>query len=139
MNKIPESHRFLLEGNVDVVLTTMSHNGFPHSTMIWCSFDGEHVLLNTGIGYRKERNMRKNPNVSVFAYDPINPRKWISISGTVSLIEEGAIEHLNQLCYKYTGKSDFFRDLMPELNGERRVIAKIRPSFVRFGDISIDS
>jgi general stress protein 26 len=73
MVRIPDSHRHLLEGNVDVILTTISKNGFPHSSMIWCSYDGENVLLNTGVGYQKERNMRRNSNVSVFAYDPKNP------------------------------------------------------------------
>ena len=133
MDRIPDSHRYLLEGNVDVTLTTISKNGFPHSSMIWCSYDGENVLLNTGIGYKKERNMRYNSNVSVFAYDVCNPEEWISISGTVELIEEGAIEHLNMLCYKYTGKSDFYRDLMPELAGEKRVIVRLSPNRILFG------
>jgi PPOX class probable F420-dependent enzyme len=138
LTEIPESHRYLLEGSVDVILTTISKKGFPHSSMIWCSYDGEYVLLNTGIGYQKERNMRQNPNVSVFTYDPVKPGKWLSISGTVELVEEGALVHLNELCYQYTGKEDFFRDLMPELTGERRVIVKILPCSVRFGSKDIE-
>jgi PPOX class probable F420-dependent enzyme len=133
MVRIPDSHRHLLEGNVDVILTTISKNGFPHSSMIWCSYDGENVLLNTGVGYQKERNMRRNSNVSVFAYDPKNPYVWISISGAVELVEEGAFEHLNKLCYKYTGKEDFYRDLMPELTGEKRVIIRLTPTKVQYG------
>ena len=77
--------------------------------------------------------MRRNQNVSVFAFDPKTPEKWISVSGTVELVSEGALEHLNMLCYKYTGKRDFYRDLMPELTGEKRVIVKISPKKVRFG------
>lgn len=130
---IPESHRYLLEGSVDVVLTTISKKDNPHSSMIWSSFDGENILLNTGVGYQKERNMRRNQNVSVFAYDPKTPEKWISVSGTVELISEGALEHLNLLCYKYTGKRDFYRDLMPELTGEKRVIVKISPRRISIG------
>jgi len=133
MAVIPDSHRYLLEGSVDVVLTTVSRRGYPHSSMIWCSYDGENVILNTGIGYQKERNMRRNPNVSVFAFDSDNREKWITVSGDVELVSEGAIEHLNQICYMYTGKEDFYRDLMPKLNGERRVIIKLKPSRVRYG------
>jgi uncharacterized pyridoxamine 5'-phosphate oxidase family protein len=104
--------------------------------MIWSSFDGEHILLNTGIGYRKEKNMQRNPNVSIFAYDPIKPGKWISIGGSVEFVEEGALKHLNMLCYRYTGKEDFYRDLMPELKGqEKRVIVKISVTSVRCGDL----
>lgn len=130
---IPESHRYLFEGTVDVILTTISKKGYPHSSMIWCSYDGENILLNTGVGYQKERNMRRNPNVSVFAYDPQTPEKWITVSGIVELVSEGAVEHLNKLCYKYTGLKDFYRDLMPELTGEERIIVKIPPKRVRFG------
>ena len=130
---IPESHRHLLEGSIDVVLTTISKKGTPHSSMIWSSFDGENIRLNTGVGYQKERNMRRNPNVSVFSYDPKTPEKWISVSGTVELVSEGAVEHLNMVCYNYTGMRDFYKDLIPELTGEKRVIVKISPKTVRFG------
>ena len=133
MAVIPGSHRYLLEGGVDVVLTTVSKRGYPHSSMIWCSYDGENVLLNTGVGYQKELNMRRNPSVSVFAFDPENREKWITVSGDVELISEGAIDHLNKICCRYTGKEDFYRDLMPELVGEERVIVKLTPSRVRFG------
>jgi len=54
-------------------------------------------------------------------------------NGTVELISEGALEHLNLLCYKYTGKRDFYRDLMPELTGEKRVIVKISPRRISIG------
>lgn len=101
--------------------------------MIWCSYDGEKVLLNTGVGYQKELNMRRNLNASVFAYDPHNPEEWISVSGTAELVEEGALEHLNMLCYKYTGKEDFYRDLMPELYGEKRVIVRLSPKKALYG------
>jgi len=130
---IPESHKHLLEGSIDVILTTISKKGNPHSSMIWSSFDGENILLNTGVGYQKELNMRRNQNVSVFTYDPKTPEKWISVSGTAELVSEGALEHLNMLCYKYTGSEDFYRDLMPELTGEKRVIVKISPKRVRYG------
>jgi hypothetical protein len=40
---------------------------------------------------------------------------------------------LNKLCYKYTGKEDFYRDLMPELTGEKRVIIRLTPTKVQYG------
>jgi len=90
------------------------------------------VLLNTGRGYAKERNMKRNPHVSVFAYDR---GRWVEVQGDAELVEEGAVEHLNRLCLSYTGKQDFYRDLMPELVGrETRVIVKVTPTRVRCGD-----
>lgn len=132
---VPESHADLLRSTVDVVLTTVSPLGYPQSTLVWCSYDGSHVLLNTGIGYQKERNMRKNHRVSVFAYDQQNHLRWIEVQGDTELIEEGAVEHLNKLSLEYTGKGDFYKDVMPELSGkEVRVIVRVTPTMVRVGN-----
>ena len=131
---IPDSHKDLLDSTVDVVLTMVSLRGYPQSTLVWCSYDGEHVLLNTGIGYQKERNMRRNPRVSVFAVDRADKMRWIEVQGDVELIREGAVEHLNRLTLAYTCKPDFYRDVMPELAGkEERVIVKVNPYRVRIG------
>ena len=131
---IPETHRDLLMSTVDVILTTVSPKGYPQSTLVWCSLDGSYVLLNTGIGYQKERNMKRNHRVSVLAYDPEDHLRWIEVQGDVELIEEGAVEHLNRLSMAYRGKPDFYRDLMPELAGkETRVIVKVTPVKVRVG------
>lgn len=132
MVEIPESHADLLRSTVDVVLTTVSPKGYPQSTLVWCSFDGEYVLLNTGIGYQKEKNMRRDPRVSVLAVDAVNKMRWIEVQGDVELVEEGALEHLNRLANAYRGK-DFY-ELMPELKGkEVRVIVKVTPRKVHVG------
>ena len=131
---IPVTQKDLLDSTVDVVLTTISPKGYPQSTLVWCSCDGSSVFLNTGIGYMKERNMRKNPHVSVFAYDPKDHLRWIEVQGDVKLIEEGAVEHLNKLSLAYTGKENFYKDVMPELAGtEVRVIVKVTPIKIRVG------
>lgn len=132
--RVPGTHRGLLESTVDVVLTTVGAGGYPHSSMVWCSYDGNHVLLNTGRGYAKERNMVRAPRVSVFAFDPARPGRWVEVQGTAELVEEGAVEHLNRLSLSYTGKPDFYRDVMPELAGrETRVIVRVTPTRVRCG------
>lgn len=133
ITQIPESHSDLLRSTVDVVLTTISPKGYPQSTLVWCSFDGENVLLNTGIGYKKERNIRRDPRVSVFAVDPTNKMRWIEVQGDAELIMEGALEHLNVLSNAYKGKN--FYDLMPELRGmEVRVIVKVTSRRVHVGN-----
>jgi len=130
--KVPDSYADLLRSTVDVVLTTINSKGYPQSTLVWCSFDGECVMLNTGIGYQKERNMRGNPHVSVLAVDAADKMRWIEVQGDAELIEEGALEHLNSLANAYRGM-DFY-DLMPQLKGkETRVIIKVKPLKVRVG------
>jgi hypothetical protein len=53
MTKIPESHHYLLASVYDVILTRITPKGYPHSTVVWSSFDGAHILLNTGARGKK--------------------------------------------------------------------------------------
>ncbi|MCI0395064.1 MAG: PPOX class F420-dependent oxidoreductase [Chloroflexi bacterium] len=110
---IPESHRDLIDGNYNVTLATVMPDGQPQTTPVWCNREGDYVLINTMRGFQKEKNMRANPRVTLLAYDPKKPLHNIEIRGTVAeLIEEGALEHLNQLTSKYMRKPDarFFGD-----------------------------
>lgn len=109
--RIPESHRDLLEGPVNVVLTTVLPSGHPQSTPIWCNLDGDDVLINTMRGFRKEKNMRANPLVTLLAYRLKQPLRNIEVRGrVVEMTDEAALEHLNELNLLYTGKPNFFGD-----------------------------
>jgi PPOX class probable F420-dependent enzyme len=110
---IPESHRALIDGNYPVVLSTIMSSGQPQSTPVWCNREGDYILINTMRGFQKEKNMRVNPRVTLLAYDPQNPLHNIEIRGiVVEMVEEGALEHLDQLTSKYLQKPDarFFGD-----------------------------
>jgi PPOX class probable F420-dependent enzyme len=131
---IPESHRDLLDGDYCVVLTTVMPGGQPQITPVWCNRDGEYVLINTMRGFRKEKNMRDNPKVTLLAYDPKNPLRYIEIRGTVvEMTEEGALEHLNQLTQLYMHKSDarFFGDSIPAQLQATYVPIKIKIALTR--------
>jgi PPOX class probable F420-dependent enzyme len=108
-------------------------NGQPQTTVVWCNYDGTHVLINTMRGFRKEKNMRANPKVTIFAYEPHNPLRFLEIRGTVvEMTEEGAMEHLDQLSELYTGKSPYFGGIAPAHLKEREtpVLCKIVPTRV---------
>jgi PPOX class probable F420-dependent enzyme len=111
---IPPSHRDLLEGGHDVaVLATVMPDGQPQITPVWCNLEGDDVLVNTMRGFRKERNMRANPKVTLLAYDPNQPLHCIEMRGTVvEMTQEGALEHLDQLTqlYLHTADAQFFGD-----------------------------
>ena len=60
-------------------LTTMAPSGQPENTVVWCSWDGEYVLVNTADGRRKPDNVRKNPKVALTVIDPQNAFRWIDV------------------------------------------------------------
>jgi len=132
--QIPESHRDLLAGPVNVVLTTIMPDGQPQTTPIWCKLEGDFVLINTMKQFRKAKNMRLNPKVTLLAYELNKPLRNIEVRGrVVEMSEEGAEEHLNALNMLYGAGPNFFGD---SVDAELRqqftpVKVKIRPVRVR--------
>ncbi len=133
-NTIPESQRDLLEGPVNMVLTTVMPDGQPQTTPIWCDLDGAEVMINTMKEFRKYKNIRLNPLVTLLAYRLSQPLRNIEVRGrVVEMTEEGALDHLNELNVLYGSGPEFFGD---SIDAELRhkftpVKVRIRPVRVR--------
>ncbi len=132
--KIPDSHRDLLEGPVNVVLTTIMPDGQPQTTPVWCNLDGDDVLINTMKQFRKAKNMAANPKVTLLAYRLKEPLRNIEVRGqVVEMIEAGAVDHLNELNMLYGAGPQFFGDCVDaELRHKfTPVKVRVRPVRVR--------
>jgi PPOX class probable F420-dependent enzyme len=91
---------------------------------VWCDFDGKHVFINSAKGRVKDRNMRRDPRVSMALVDPDNPYRYLQLQGrVVEITENGADQHIDRLAKKYLGV-DKYPNRQP---GEVRVIYKIEP------------
>lgn len=113
---IPESHRDLIDGPYNVALSTLMPDGRPQTTPVWCNRTGDLILINTMKGFQKEKNMCRDPRVTLLAYDPRDPLRNVEIRGTVvEMTEDGAREHLDELTQLYLGKpgAHFFGDSVP--------------------------
>jgi general stress protein 26 len=116
MKHIPVSHLELIDGPYVVALTTVLPDGQPQTTPVWCNRKEDCIFVNVMKGFRKEKNMRLNPKVSLLAYDPKNPLHNIEIRGCViEMTENGAVEHLDELTQLYMKKPNakFFGDSIP--------------------------
>ena len=136
MKQIPASHLALIDGPFTVALSTVMPDGQPQVTPVWCNRQDGFILINVMKGFRKEKNMRANPNVSLLAYDPQNPLHNIEIRGrVVEMTEEGAVEHDDELAQMYLGRPDakFFGDAVPaELQPRYTPVrVKIAPTRIR--------
>lgn len=130
---IPREFLDLIDGPRVAALTTLMPNGTPQTTVVWCNFDGLHVLVNTMRGFRKEKNMRLNPKVTLLCYNPRQPLRYLEVRGlVVEMSENGAVEHLDGLCELYTGVKPYFGACVPvELKEtETPVLCKILPTHV---------
>ena len=70
---IPEKYRDLFQKRAFASLGTLMPDGRPQVTPVWCDFDGEHVIFNSAKGRQKDRNVRRDPRVSLAIIDPENP------------------------------------------------------------------
>lgn len=112
---IPPSHLDLVECPRVAALTTIMPNGGPHTSVVWCDYDGEHVRVNTMRGFQKERNMRRDPKVTLLCYDPREQLRYLEIRGLVVAIgQEEAGAHLDALASKYVGRPvRYFGEVVP--------------------------
>jgi PPOX class probable F420-dependent enzyme len=121
------SHLDLLTRPIHGVLTTMMPDGQPQSSLVWCDYDGECARVNTTLERQKGRNMGRNPKVSLLIVDPENTGRYLEIRGEAELVQDGAIEHLDQITGQYTDHPQYYGYVFPisQRGQERRVICRI--------------
>ena len=124
---IPASHLDLVTRPLCGVLTTMSGDGQPQSSLVWVDHDGECARINTTLERQKGRNLLVNPKVSLLVVDPENAARFIQIRGDAELVGEGALEHLDALTRKFTRHPHFYGCVYPpeQRHRETRVTCRI--------------
>ena len=113
--------RRVLDGVSIAHLATVLPDGSPHAVPVWVGTDGDRIVVLTGPGARKARNLRRDPRLALSiapADDPFTP---VAIRGRVVEWIEGdaAWEIIDRLSRKYIG-APYSREL-------ERVVAVIEP------------
>jgi PPOX class probable F420-dependent enzyme len=117
---------FLRDNPFIGVVTTLRADGSPHSTVVWVDVDEDVVSFNTAHGRAKPRYLATDPRLSLTVIDPTNAFRWIALSGTATLVDEGADDQIDRLAKKYLGQETYpWR--APD---ERRVSVRITPERV---------
>ncbi len=103
MNLPPELVELLRQPSPCYVATLMP-DGSPQLTQTWVDTDGENVLINTVQGFQKDKNVTRDPRVSLNVSDPANPFRYYEIRGRViGSTSEGGAEHIEALAQRYLG------------------------------------
>jgi len=120
--KLSDSARRLLQAPVFAILSTAGPSGAVQSSVIWVRTDGDDVVFSTIRGRLKTRNMERNPQVSLCAYDPQDPYSYVEVRGTVSMVEKGGVELIDELSRAYDGVPWTVRPT------ETRVVVRLTPT-----------
>lgn len=106
---------------------TLNEDGSPQVKPIWAEERSGRVLVNTGRGWRKERNVRRDPRVALSTIEPQNQYERVEIRGRVVGFIEGdaADRQLDALAKRYLGTERY-----PWRKGEERVVLVVEPTHV---------
>ena len=108
MARLSDAQRAFLQDNPFVgTVTTLRADGSPHSTVVWVDTEGDTVRFNTARGRAKVRHLVRDPRISFVVIDPQDQYRWVGVTGTAELTEEGADEHIDALARKYLGEDSY--------------------------------
>ena len=124
---IPEKYRDLFNKRAFASLATRMSNGDVQVTPVWVDVDNGNLLFNSARGRVKDKNVRRDPRVTLTLIDPDNPYRYMEIRGrVVDVTEKGADKHIDKLAKKYLGV-DKYPYAQP---GEVRVLYRVKPEHV---------
>jgi len=123
--ELREHHRQLFDAKTYATVGTLMPDGSPQLTVVWVARDGDDLLISTVIGRQKEKNLRRDPRVSVLAVHPTNPYDYVEIRGTATLSTDGVPELIQRLSAKYAG-----RPYTGDGPDDQRVVVRVRPERV---------
>lgn len=124
--QLSDDLKVLLDTPVFVSVATIQPDGSPQVSPVWVKRDGDDVLISTTVGRQKEKNLRRDPRVTVLLQPFDAPYTYAEIRGTAELTTEGGPELIDELSLKYTGKK--YAEFNPaSAQDSDRVVVRITP------------
>jgi PPOX class probable F420-dependent enzyme len=122
---LSEKVRAFLQERRFAVLGTINSDGSPQLTTMWYLLEGDTIVMNTKAGRRKERNIRRNPHISICVPDEYS---YVTISGTVEIIDDPKIaQHdIYRLAVRYDGEEAAKRQVEEQFSKESRVTLHLK-------------
>lgn len=115
-----------LDTPVFIVVGTVQPDGSPQLSPVWVKRDGNDVVFSTTLGRQKEKNLRRDPRVTVLLQPFDAPYTYAEIRGTATLSTEGGQELIDELALKYTGQK--YAEFNPKAGEDNpRVVVRVTP------------
>ncbi|MGY0024907.1 PPOX class F420-dependent oxidoreductase [Streptomyces sp. cg35] len=123
--QLSDELKALLDSKVFINVATIQPDGSPQVSPVWVKRDGDDVLFSTTVDRRKEKNLRRDPRVTVLVQPADNPYTYAEIRGTADITTEGGQELIDELSLKYTGKK--YAEFNPtSADDAQRVVVRVR-------------
>ena len=112
--------RHFLETPRFAVIATINEDGTLHQTVVWYLLRGDDIVMNTARGRVKERNLRRDPRISVTVEDGY---RFVTMRGTAHLVDDVATaqDDIRQLAVRYHGEEIANRQVREQFSKQERV------------------
>jgi PPOX class probable F420-dependent enzyme len=128
--ELTEKVRAFLQERRFAVLATINADHTPQLTTMWYLLEDDGTItMNTKVGRTKERNMRRDPRISICIEDGYD---FITINGNVKMIDDPEIaQHdIYRLAVRYDGEENARRQMREQFSKETRVSLRLKPERV---------
>jgi PPOX class probable F420-dependent enzyme len=112
------------------VLATINQDGTPQLTTMWYLLEDDGtILMNTKVGRLKERNLRRDPRISICIEDDYN---FLTIAGTAILIDDPDRTQADifRLSARYHGEEKAARQMREQFSKEKRMSLLLKPEHI---------
>jgi PPOX class probable F420-dependent enzyme len=124
-NPFPAPEDFLREPNV-AILATVDARGRPHAAPVWYLYEDSDILISTGRGSQKHRNIAANAEVTVVVDRRTLPYYAVMIHGAAEIGSPLSSQDRLRLAVRYLGE-DLGRRYVERTSGEDAVTIRLRP------------
>ena len=85
--RLREDVRTFLEEARFAELGTVNANGSPQQTVMWYELRGATIVMNTRRGRKKDRNLIRDPRVSLCIEDGF---RYVTLEGSIEMVDDPA-------------------------------------------------
>jgi len=102
------------------VAATINEDGTPQQTVVWYELQGDRIMMNTRAGRLKERNLKRDPRMSLCIEDEYT---YLFLKGRVELDydQERAQAGIKALAVRYDGEEEAERQARDRYSKQERV------------------
>jgi PPOX class probable F420-dependent enzyme len=125
-NILNEAVRRILDGPNPAVLATINPDGSPQTSVVWVGRDGDDLLISSAAGRRKDKNLLRDPRISLCVYDMHDTEQYVEVRGVAAVAADPGRQLAVRLAEKYEGPGagEAFLQLPPEVI---RITIRITP------------
>jgi PPOX class probable F420-dependent enzyme len=100
---LSDAARKIIDAPNPAVLATINPDGSPQTSVVWVRRDGNDLLVSSAAGRRKDKNLARDPRVSLTVYDQADPLQYVEVRGLASISQDEGRQLAVSLAEEYEG------------------------------------